>query len=96
MMASKEYTAQEIRKKIKVMLGGLGNGVITMPSQESSREVADMLRQAAEMRERCEEVIADVNGPNSRFDYGIATPDFDANEIVDYILHGDAVKKEKK
>ena len=51
---------------------------------------------AAKMRERCEEVIADVNGPNSRFDYGIATPDFDANEIVDYILHGDAVKKEKK
>ena len=96
MMASKEYTAQEMRKKIKVMLGGLGNGVITMPSLESSREVADMLRQAAEMRERCEEVIADVNGPNSRFDYGIATPDFDANEIVDYILHGDAVKKEKK
>ena len=96
MMASKEYTAQEMRKKIKVMLGGLGNGVVTMPSQESSREVADMLRQAAEMRERCEEVIADVNGPNSRFDYGIATPDFDANEIVDYILHGDAVKKEKK
>ena len=96
MMASKEYTAQEMRKKIKVMLGGLGNGVVTMPSQESSREVADMLRQAAEMRERCEEVIADVNGPNSRFDYGIATPGFDANEIVDYILHGDAVKKEKK
>lgn len=96
MMASKEYTAQEMRKKIKLMLCGLGNGIVTMPSQESSREVADMLRQAAEMRERCEEVIADVNGPNSKFDYGIATPDFDANEIVDYILHGDAVKKEKK
>ena len=96
MIASKEYTAQEMRKKIKVLLGGLGNGVITMPSLESSREVADMLRQAAEMREMCEEVIADVNGPNSRFDYGIATPVFDANEIVDYILHGDAVKKEKK
>ena len=96
MMASKEYTAQEMRKKIKVMLGGLGNGVVTMPSQESSREVADMLRQAAEMRGMCEEVIAHVNGPSSRFDYGIATPDVDANEIVDYILHGDAVKKEKK
>ena len=55
---SKEYTVQEMRKKIKVMLGGLGDGVITMPSQKSSREVADMLRQAAEMRERAEELKA--------------------------------------
>ena len=55
---SKEYTVQEMRKKIKVMLGGLGGGVITMPSQKSSREVADMLRQAAEMRERAEELKA--------------------------------------
>ena len=43
---------------------------------------------AQEMRERCEEVIADVNRHNSRFDHGIATPEFDANEIVDYILGG--------
>lgn len=58
MMTSRVYTAQEIRKKIKVMLGGLGGGIITMPSQESSHEVADMLRQAAEMIERCEELKA--------------------------------------
>lgn len=52
------------------------------------KQYANALLDYAAAVERCEEVISDVNGPNSRFDHGIATPDFDANEIVDYILKG--------
>jgi len=95
MVESKEYTAQELRKKIKVMLGGLGKGVITMPSEASSREVADTLRQSAEMCERAEKLKArflkicgretcDHNG-----DKCVCC----ARDVIDFIIHGDAVKK---
>lgn len=92
-MASKTYTSQEMRKKAKVMLGGLGNGVITMPSQASSRDVADMLLHAAEMRERCEEKLNSM-----RFDH--YPPEIDdvidfIQETLEYILRGDAGKEEK-
>ena len=88
MKASRMYTAQEMREMEAIVASG-DIGPMTRA------RVARMLKQAADMRERCEEVISDVNGPNSRFDHGVATPDFDANEIVDYILHGDAGKEEK-
>ena len=81
MSTSKIYTAQEMREMEAIVASG-DIGPMTR------ERVALMLKQAAEMRERCEEVIADVNGPSSGSDHGVATPDFDANEIVDYILQG--------
>ena len=94
---SKEYTVQEMRKKIKVMLGGLGDGVITMPSQKSSREVADMLRQAAEMRERAEELKAQclkICGRKTcdhKGDKCVCC----ARDVIDFIVRGDAGKEEE-
>ena len=89
MKASKIYTAQEMREMEAIVASG-DIGPMTR------ERVALMLKQAVEMRERCEEVISDVNGPNSRFDHGVATPDFDANEIVDYILKGATNADRKK
>ena len=91
MMASMVYTAQEMRKKIKVLRGGLGGGVITMPSQESSREVADMLRQAAEMRERCEELKAQCLKICGReaCDHNGDKCVCCARDVIDFIVRGD-------
>lgn len=91
MMASRVYTAQEMRKKIKVMLGGLGGGVITMPSQESSREVADMLSQAAEMLERCEELKAQCLKICGRetCDHNGDKCVCCARDVIDFIVRGD-------
>lgn len=91
MKVSKIYTAQEMRKKINVMLGGLGYGVVTMPSQESSCEVADMLRQAAEMRERAEELKAQclkICGRETcdhKGDKCVCC----ARDVIDFIVRGD-------
>ena len=91
MMASRVYTAQEMRKKIKVMLGGLGGGVITMPSQESSHEVADMLSQAAEMLERCEELKAQCLKICGRetCDHNGDKCVCCARDVIDFIVRGD-------
>ena len=93
----KEYTAKEMREYAAAMADDLidSNHKPGELTYDAGMVIVECLRQAAGMRERCEEAIADVNGPNSRFDHGVATPDFDANEIVDYILHGDAGKEEK-
>ena len=94
---SKEYTVQEMRKKIKVMLGGLGDGVITMPSQKSSREVADMLGQAAETRERAEELKAQCLKICGR-----ETCDHNGDKflccsggVIDFIVRGDDGKEDE-
>lgn len=94
---SKEYTVQEMRKKIKVMLGGLGDGVITMPSQKSSREVADMLRQAAKMRERAEELKAQCLKICGRetCDHNGDKCVCCARDVIDFIVRGDAGKEEE-
>lgn len=94
---SKEYTVQEMRKKIKVMLGALGDGVITMPSQKSSREVADMLRQAAEMRERAEELKAQCLKICGRetCDHNGDKCVCCARDVIDFIVRGDAGKEEE-
>ena len=98
MSKRKSYTAQEMREAADFFMRNsesVRQKVMSNSVLANIHESTEMLRQAAEMRERCEEVIADVNGHNSRFDHGIATPEFDANEIVDYILRGDAESEEK-
>lgn len=81
MKNGKTYTAEEMRKKAKVMLGGLGNGVITMPSQASSRDVAAMLRYAADIKERGDEALTALD------DMQNTTEHLDIETVKDIVRH---------
>ena len=88
-MESKIYTAQELREQaIRCEL-----------DYDDSFATAAMLRQAADIQERCEKVIAKCNAAK---DMNIPTWNFDKQafaldlyEVVNYILRGDAGKEEK-
>ena len=93
-MASKTYTAQEIREASvsPTYVGGVFE-VRVKP------EVYEMLEQAADIQERCEKVIArcneakDMSSPTYSFNKHAFA--MDLYEIVNYILRGDAWKEEK-
>ena len=86
-MASKIYTAQEMRAAILKIKSFQGN-------RQTAIHIEDMLRQAAAMQERCEKVIArcneakDMNSSNYSFDKQAFA--MDLQEIINYILRGDA------
>lgn len=89
MSEQKRYTAQEMREQaIRCEL-----------DYDDSFATAAMLRQAAEIQERCEKVIArrnaakDINSPTWNFDKQAFA--LDLYEVVNYILRGDAGKEEK-
>lgn len=89
MSEQKRYTAQELREQaIRCEL-----------DYDDSFATAAMLRQAAEIQERCEKVIArcneakDMNSPTWTFDSQAFA--MDLYEVVNYILRGDAGKEEK-
>ena len=100
-MASKTYTAQEMRDmaenitRVDVM-DGLTCREHCYPVKQ---EVKSMLRYAVDMVERCEKVIArcneakDMNSPTWNFDKQAFA--MDLYEIINYILRGDAGKEEK-
>ena len=100
-MASKIYTAQELREtaenitRVDVMDGLTCRKHCYL----IEKEVESMLRHAAEIQERCEKVIArcneakDMNSPTWNFDKQVFA--MDLYEIVNYILRGDAGKEEK-
>lgn len=79
----KSYTAQEMREMEAIVASG-DIGSMTR------KRVALMLKQAAEMCEREEEVIAIHSPYYGKLDYEIETAVVDE---VDYILHGDAGKE---
>ena len=88
-MESKIYTAQELREQaIRCEL-----------DYDDSFATAAMLRQAADVQERIEKVIAkcnaakDMNSPTWNFDKQAFA--LDLYEVVNYILRGDAGKEEK-
>lgn len=95
-MKSKIYTAQEMRDmaenitRVDVM-DGLTCREHCYPVKQ---EVKSMLRQAADMVERCEKVIArcnkakDMNKPTWNFNKQAFA--MDLCEVVNYILRGDA------
>ena len=92
MSEQKRYTAQEMREAILKIKSFQGN-------RQTAIHIEDMLRQAAEMQERCENVIArcneakDMNSPTWNFDKQAFA--LDLYEVVNYILRGDAGKEEK-
>lgn len=93
-MASKTYTAQEIRAaSVSPTYAGDDCEVHVKP------EVYEMLEQAADIQERCEKVIArcneakDMSSPTYSFNKHAFA--MDLYEIVNYILRGDAWKEEK-
>ena len=85
-MASKIYTAQEMRYAANLR-----------DAWGDKDEVNAMLYYAADMVERCEKVIArcnaakDMNSPNYSFDKQAFA--MDLQEIINYILRGDAGKE---
>ena len=79
----KSYTAQEMREMEAIVASG-DIGSMTR------KRVAIMLKQAAEMRERAEEVRARHSIYYGKIDYENETAIVDE---VDYILHGDAGKE---
>lgn len=91
-MASKKYTAQEMRAASvsPTYVGGVSE-VRVKP------EVYEMLEQAADIQERCEKVIArcneakDMNSPTCKFDKQVFA--MDLYVIVNYILRGGAGKE---
>lgn len=101
MSEQKRYTAQEMRDmaenitRVDVM-DGLTCREHCYPVKQ---EVKSMLRYAADMVERCEKVIArcneakDMNSHNYSFDKQAFA--MDLQEIINYILRGDAGKEEK-
>lgn len=90
-MASKVYTAQDIREVAESMDGGCDADLVIADAyeygirvnREKTFDVLKMLRQAADMRERCERLMSHM------------IPHRHDKEIVMYILRGDAGKEEK-
>lgn len=100
-MSSKIYTAQEMRDfadAIAADLNDCGHTSVTY-GFDVLLPIIQCLRQAAEMQERCEKVIAkcneakDMNSPTWTFDSQAFA--MDLHEVVNYILRGDAGKEEK-
>lgn len=100
-MESKKYTAQELRDfadAIAADLNDCGHTSVTY-GFDDLLPIIQCLRQAAEMQERCEKVIARCNEEK---DMSIPTWNFnkqafamDLSEIIRYILRGDAGKEAK-
>lgn len=100
-MESKIYTAEELRDtaenitRVDVM-DGLTCREHCYPVKQ---EVKSMLRQAADIQERCEKVIEkchrakDMNSPTWNFNKQAFA--MDLSEIIRYILRGDAGKEAK-
>ena len=99
-MASRIYTAQEMRDVSQRMEESGFDGEIILTVKQSNGfykeyhgdDIIEMLRQAAEMRERAEEVRAIYSLYYGKIDYEINTAIVDE---VDYILYGDEGKEEK-
>ena len=93
-MESKTYTAQEMREAaVSPTYVGDVSEVRVKP------EVYEMLEQAADIQERIEKVIAkcneakDMNSPTYSFNKQAFA--MDLQDIINYILRGDARKEEK-
>ena len=100
-MASKIYTAQEMRDfadAIAADLNDCGHTSVTY-GFDDLLPIIQCLRHSAEVVERCEKVIAkcneakNMNSPNYSFDKQAFA--MDLQEIINYILRGDAGKEEK-
>lgn len=101
-MENKTYTAQEMRDAAIICKenadciledveaeGGCTNKPLCKADADEYSTIAAMLRQAAEMYERCEERISEFEDGGDYFG--------DCDRIADefrYILHGDVQKKE--
>ena len=99
-MESKTYTAQEMREAADFFVRNaemVRQKVLSNAILANIHEVIPMLRQAAEIQERCEKVIAkcneakDMNSPTWNFNKQAFA--MDLYEIVNYILRGDAGKE---
>ena len=90
-MANKIYTAQELRDAADFFVRNaemVRQKVLSNAILANIHDLIPMLRQAAEMQERCEAEIAKLPYPPSAYD----VIDF---ERLNYILRGDARKARK-
>ena len=101
-MASKIYTAQELREAADFFVRNaemVRQKVLSNAILANIHDSIPMLRHSADMVERCEKVIArcneakDMNSPTWSFDKQVFA--MNLYEIVNYILRGDAGKEEK-
>ena len=86
-MASKVYTAQEMREAAEYAVAEKRTKYGVVKDSKKTNAVADMLRQAAEMRERCEREIA-------RLPYPPNGEDVYMFKILKRILRGNEGKEE--
>lgn len=87
-MASKVYTAKEMREMAEYAVVANRTKYGVVKDARKTNAVAGMLRQAAEMRERCEREIA-------RLPYPPNGEDVYMFKVLKRILRGDAGMKEK-
>lgn len=90
-MTSKVYTAQEMRKAANFFMRNsesVRQKVMSNSVLANIHESAAMLRQAAEMRERCEREIARLHYPPNGEDVYMF-------KMLKRILRGDAGKEER-
>lgn len=96
-MTNKIYTAQEMREAADFFVRNaemVRQKVLSNATLANIHDSIPMLRQAADMVERCEKVIEkchrakDMNSPTWNFNKQAFA--MDLNEIVNYILRGDA------
>ena len=101
-MANKKYTAQELHEAADFFVRNaemVRQKVVSNAILANIHDLIPMLRQAAEVAERCEKVIArcneakDMNSPAWNFNKQAFA--MDLYEIVNYIIRGDARKEEK-
>ena len=94
-MASKIYTAQEMREAADFFVRNaemVRRKVLSNTILANIHDLIPMVRQAADIQERCEKVIAkcneakDMNSPTWTFDKQAFA--MDLYEIVNYILRG--------
>ena len=102
MSEQKRYTAQEMREAADFFVRNaeiVRQKVLSNAILANIHDSIPMLRQTAEVVERCEKVIArcneakDMNSPTWTFDNQAFA--MDLYEIVNYILRGDAGKEER-
>ena len=88
-MNDRFYTAQEMREAAEYAVVEKRTKYGVVRDSKKTKAVADMLRQAAEMRERCEREIARLPYPPNGDD------DVYMFKMLNRILRGDAEKEKK-
>lgn len=98
-MATKIYTAQELREAADFFVRNaemVRQKVLSNAILANIHDVVPMLRQAAEMRERADAVLAKAKKANeTQMSFGCHSCVDNYIKEINYILRGDAGKEEK-